>query len=171
VAEIDLVQTVTNLGNSVEVLRVNFATEKSTGDWCNAIVARLDYGTAGDANGGMAAPLCSELNLPAKTQGGGAYYVLDLELNCPENFVAASNHINGLINLAIWGDATAIASWEDEGYVMRFDGFTADTGNVIGANTAGKTTLDFENWVPIRIRIGDDDYYLVAAKAITATAG
>ena len=39
-----------------------------------------------------------------------------------------------------------------------------------GANIAEKTTLDFTNWVPIKVLIGSTAYYMVAAQTIGATA-
>lgn len=39
-----------------------------------------------------------------------------------------------------------------------------------GSNTAEKTTLDFENWVPIKVTLNDGVHYIVAAQGVTASA-
>jgi len=155
-ATINLEQDADTWTSKIEAFRVNVESEYITGDWTNAIVARIDYGTNGDARGGMVAPLCSELNYPGKACAGvgGAYYVLDLEMNCPTNFTVGTNlsYPNAWVNFGIWGDATAISSWEDYGFILRFDGFTSATGNVIYNNT-------------IRSRISSTSWYIPLSDA------
>jgi len=81
----------------------------------------------------MVAPLVSELSLPPQTIIGGAYYLLDLELDAPTSYL---NHMNqayptAYINFALWGNATAMASIEDYGFLWHTDGFTAAASNIL----------------------------------------
>lgn len=79
--------------------------------------------------------------------------------------------ILSFLRVAVGGNATGIADIEDDAAFIEFNGFTAASGNVIGANTAGSTTLDFANWIPIRIKIGATVHYLIAAQTVSATGG
>jgi len=45
-----------------------------TGSWCNAVVGAITYSATGSAGGGMAAPICSELNMQPAASSGGSYY-------------------------------------------------------------------------------------------------
>jgi hypothetical protein len=133
---IDHTQTALTAG-IIEALRVNIDANVQTGTWANAIVGRINYGASGSAAGGMCAPICAELNLPGANQSGGGYYVIDLELNAAENFVHGANasYATAWINCGLWGDATAMGSFEDNGVLFRFDGFTAASGNMISADS------------------------------------
>lgn len=133
-------QTQTGAGSTIlEAFRVNIDSEVRTGSWANAIVGRMDYGTTGDAAGGMAASICAEMNMPAKDHHviGGDYHMLDLELNCPTNFSHNTSGSYGIsfINIGLWGNATAIGTYEDYGWLLRTDGFTAGAGNVLSATS------------------------------------
>ena len=68
------------------------------------------------------------------------------------------------------GHADGIADVEDDAALFEFNGFTAASGNMIGANTATEDQLNFTNWVPIRIKIGSTTYYMVAAQTIAAVS-
>jgi len=133
VFNINMTQTGASATKILEAFRVNIDANVMTGDWVNAIVARVDYGAVGDAAGGMVAPFCSELSLPAKTPAGGMYIVADLELDAPTNHLNHGNsaYPTAFLNMAIWGDATAIASEEDYAYFFRTDGFTGAAGNMV----------------------------------------
>jgi hypothetical protein len=132
---INFTQTGASATKILEALRVNIDANVQTGDWVNAVVARVDYGVVGDASGGMVAPLCAELSLPARTPAGGAYYVADLEMEAPENHLNHGNasYPTAWLNFAIYGNGTAIASEEDNAYFIRTDGFTGAASNMISA--------------------------------------
>jgi hypothetical protein len=151
---IQLTQTGASASKILEAFRVNIDANVMTGDWVNAIVARVDYGNSGSAAGGMVAPLCAELSLPSGTPSGGAYYVADLEMEAPENHVEHGNvsFPTAWLNFAIYGNSTAIGSVEDYGFLMRLDGFTSGTGNILYNNT-------------IRNRIGSTTWYLPMSSA------
>lgn len=67
------------------------------------------------------------------------------------------------------GHANGIADVDDDAAMIELIGFTAGSGNMVSANTAGKSTLDFTNWVTLRIKIGATVYYIPAAQTIGAT--
>jgi hypothetical protein len=138
----------------IEALRVNIDANVATGNWTNAVVARVDYGATGNANGGMVAPLCAELSLPPAALSGGAYYVADLEIEAPENYVSHGNVSlpTAWFNIATYGNATAIASLEDNAFLFRTDGFTSASGNMIYNNT-------------IRARVGSTTWYMPLSSA------
>ena len=91
VGNINLVPTVATAG-VLEALMVNITSAVRTGIWTNAIVGRIDFGTLGDAAGGMAAAICAEMNLPGKATPGGALYCLDLEINARANATVVPGH-------------------------------------------------------------------------------
>lgn len=157
------IQTADTRANQTEVFVAEFETDYESGDWSNAIVGRIDYQTTGDAAGGMAAPICSELNYPGKACAGvgGAYYVLDLEMNCPTNFTVGTNlsYPNAWINFGLWGNATAMADWETQGFLFRTDGFKALAGSII---SAGAHTL--------RVRVEDSAGAAASRYLVMSTA-
>ena len=150
--------THTGAGAAVlEALRVNIDSEVRTGSWANAIVGRINYGTAGDAAGGMAAAICAEMNLPGRNVSGigGSYHALDLEMNAPENYVANSGNAYpvSFLRFGIWGNGTAVASFEDNGFILQFADFTAAAGNVLSATSQ-----------TLRVLVGSTDRYLVLSQ-------
>ncbi|MCK4464391.1 MAG: hypothetical protein KAU83_01670 [Bacteroidales bacterium] len=54
-----------------------------TGSWCNAIVGVITYSATGSAGGGMAAPICSEMNMQPAVSSGGSYYSVHSYFNVP----------------------------------------------------------------------------------------
>lgn len=67
------------------------------------------------------------------------------------------------------GDADGRADVDDDAFLMELSGFTADSGHTVGANTEASTTLDFANWIPLKIDIGGTTHYIVAAQTVAAT--
>ena len=107
-----------------EVLRASLESEYITGDYVHAIVGRIDYGTDGDASGGMAAAICAEMNMPAKSYAsiGGPCYSLACEFNCPTSFVAGERAVYPLafIKFGAWGGA--VTEFDDEGSLFHITG-------------------------------------------------
>lgn len=120
-----------------ETLRVTYESEYYTGDWVNAIVGRIDYGDAGDARGGMAAAICAEMNMPAKSYAsiGGPCYSLDCEFNCPTDFVAGDRVVYPIafIKFGSWGGAKT--QFDTEGYLFHTEGLTAGSGGLLSENS------------------------------------
>jgi len=132
--------TQTGAGIISEGLYAQVIADVRTGSWVNGIVGRVDYstGSTGDAGGGMAAAICAEINLPARTPSGGAYYAIDLEIEAPENFSSITNPTGfpmAFLRTGLWGNGTATANWQDYGYIFHFDDITDATGNVWFDNT------------------------------------
>ena len=129
-AEIDHTQTGAN-ATIVEVLRVNLDSEVQTGSWANAIVGRINYGTAGDAGGGVAAGVCGEMNLPAKsmTGVGGIYYCFDAEMNVPSGCTLqdSTTKFAAFMKFGAWGSG----NFNDYGYLFHIDGLTAATDDLL----------------------------------------
>jgi len=158
--EITHTQTVQTTGVN-ECLYVDFESAVQTGNWTNAIVGRLNYTAPGNANGGMAAAICSELSLAGAAQTGGAYYSLDVELDCPTSFTCAGNKDLpvAMQKFGVWGNSTAITSFETNGYLFHLDGFTAGNDKIFA------TVGDVAAAGTLRINIGGTDYYILIATA------
>ncbi len=132
--------TQTGAGAISEAFYAKVIADVQTGSWVNGIVGRVDYstGSTGDAGGGMAAAICAEINLPAKSPSGGAYYAFDAEIEAPENFSSITNPTSfpmAFMRTGLWGNGTAKANWEDYGYIFHFDDITDASGNVWYDNT------------------------------------
>ena len=152
--QLNYTQTGASWTKIIEALRVNIDANVITGDWTNAIVARINYGASGNASGGMTAPFVSELSLMPGGMSGGAYYLLDLEVEAPASFTHHGNasYPSAYMNLAVWGNATAIGEWEANAHLFRTDGYTDATGNLWYDNT-------------IRVHIEGTDWFLPMSTA------
>ena len=154
---LNISQTQTGDGAAIlEALRVNIASAVQTGSWANAIVGRIAYsGATGDAGGGMAAALCGEVVLPAITGPAGQYFVADLEFDAQEDYSANSGtgYPTAYIRYGLFGNATAIASFEDDAYFMHVaNDFTDASGNMWFDNT-------------LRIQIESTDWFIPLSDA------
>jgi len=154
-AEINYTQTVATTG-AIEALRVNIDTEVQTGSWANAIVGRIDYGAAGDARTGMAAAICAEVSLPAKTTPGGQIFCFDAEINAPTSATVATAHYTGFMNFGLWGNATAVTSFCTNGYLFALQGVDAAGAGLI-FDTIGSATPTHE----LRIMINSTPYFIM----------
>jgi len=67
------------------------------------------------------------------------------------------------------GHANGKADVDDDAALIELNGFTLGSGNLVSANTASKTTLDFTNWVTLRVLIGSTMHYIPAAQTIGAS--
>jgi len=140
-----------------EALYVSISSEYMTGDWTNAIVGRIDYGTAGNANGGMAAAICGEMNMMAAAQTGGAYYAADLEMNCPTSFVHGANDSLpvAFLKFGLWGGAKG--EFDDHGFLFHIDGLT-DGGTHCFDTTANLNNAQID--ASLKILVGASTYYI-----------
>ena len=155
VANFNLVPTVASAG-ILEALMVNITSGVRTGSWANAIVGRIDYGTTGDAAGGMAAAICGEINLPGKATPGGALYCFDAEMNARENATVVGGHIVAFQKFGLWGNAAAITSFNENGYLFHIEGLgAAGAGKIF--DTIGSATPTHE----LRIKIDAVDYFIM----------
>lgn len=126
-----------SLSKITEVMKVILNSEYTTGDWVNAILGRIDYGSAGDATGGMAAAICAEVNLPAKScaSGSGAIYPLDCEIEAPTSYVSDGNPNTpvAFMKFGLWGSAATQV--DSGGYFFHTAGLTAGAGNILSLNS------------------------------------
>ena len=68
------------------------------------------------------------------------------------------------------GNANGRADVDDDAVLMELIGFTAGASNMVdNSDGTGGTTLDFDNVVKLRIRIGSTLYYIPAAQSINVT--
>ncbi|MBC8180488.1 hypothetical protein H8E88_05120 [candidate division KSB1 bacterium] len=157
VRTVTITQTHTGDGAAIlEPLRVDINSAVQTGSWANAIVGAINYsGATGDAGGGLAAAMCSEVTLPAISSPAGSYYAHDFEFNAQASYVANTGSAFNVayLRFGLYGDATAKASFEDEAYFMRVTSeFTDATGNMWYDNT-------------LRIQIETTDWYIPLSSA------
>ncbi|GAG95222.1 unnamed protein product, partial [marine sediment metagenome] len=103
-----ITQTITTGGAAIsEALRVEIVTPVQTGSWADAIVGVINYGTDGDAGGGMAAAVCGEIGFPDRDVHtlGGNYYCFDAEMNIPTNAVLnnSTSYFPAFMRFGLWG--------------------------------------------------------------------
>ncbi|GAF87841.1 unnamed protein product, partial [marine sediment metagenome] len=80
---------------------------------------------------------CFEFTLPASDLPGGAFPCIELEMTCPASGYTAANIKPSFIFMNTTGDTRGV--FEDNGAMWQFGtGFTAATGNIVGA---GYSTL------------------------------
>ena len=142
-----------------EVMYIDFESSVSTGDWTNAIVGRINYTAPGNANGGMAAAICAEMSLMGAAQTGGRYYSLDCEIECPENFTCPANatYPVAFMKFGVWGDATAVNSFEAGGYLFHIDGVATGTDYLFEEVTVTAAAV-FD--AVLKINVGGADYFI-----------
>ena len=138
----------------LEALRVNISSAVQTGSWANAVVARIAYsGATGDAGGGLAAALCSEIVLPAISSPAGSYFAADFEFEAPTSYVANTGDGFNVAFLRFGVYGTTVASFEDEAYFMHIStDFTDASGNMWYDNT-------------LRIQIETTDWFIPLSDA------
>jgi len=151
----NLTQTHTGDGAAIlEALRVDINSAVQTGQWSNAIVGAINYsGAAGDAGGGLAAAMCSEVTLPAISSPGGSYFAHDFEFNAPTSYVANTSDAFNVAFLRFGVYGSTVASFEDEAYFMHLStDFTDASGNMWYDNT-------------LRIQIESTDWFIPLSDA------
>lgn len=164
-------QYITGAGGGGDALRVFSTVQNVAAATVHGAHISLNFGSTGTVTGqGIASR--NTLHLPNKA----------LTSNVTMSAVQAEVYADGsdadpggstilsFIRTAVGGHADGIADIEDDAAWVEFNGFTAASGNMIGANTADACQLDFTNWVPIRIKIGSTVHYLVAAQTVAAVA-
>jgi len=141
---------------TIEALRVNVSSAVQTGSWTNAIVARIAYsGATGDAGGGLAAALCAEVVLPAITGPAGSYFAVDLEFDAQASYVAnaGTGYPTAYIRFGLYGNGSAIASFEDDAYFMQMStDFSSASGNMWYNNT-------------LRVQLETTDFFIALSDA------
>ena len=172
-----ITQTHTGDGAAIlEALRVDINSAVQTGQWSNAIVGAINYsGAAGDAGGGLAAAMCAEVTLPAIASPAGSYFAHDLEFNAPTTYEAnsGSGFNVAYLRFGLYGNATAIASFEDEAYFMKLStDFTDASGNMWYDNTL-RMQIETTDWfIPLSDAEGEySSAYQIDISNITDATG
>lgn len=132
-------------------------TDVVLGSNFQALKAYAEYGSNGRCLG-LSAALVAEMKTPNATIAGGNYYVAELEYVAGGSNTATSPQGSqaGFIYMAQSGDADG--DFDDNGYLFRLEGCTADSGHIYdtSASTAtGDATL--------KINIGGATKYLLVA--------
>lgn len=161
----------TGAGGGGEALRAFTTVEDVAAGTAHGAHISLSFGDTGTVTGQGIANRCT-LHMPS----------VALTSNVTMSAVQAEIYADGsatdpggstilsFIRTAVGGHADGIADIEDDAAFVEFNGFTAASGNMIGANTSDECQLNFTNWVPIRIKIGSTVHYLVAAQTVAAVS-
>jgi hypothetical protein len=151
--ELTLTMTAAATANSIEAFAVIVESEVRTGNWCNAILGKIDYGDAGFVTG-LAGVICAELDMPGAAIGAGSYACFEAELIVP----TSADGFGTTVPVAFFvGNASGagVAEWRASGYVFNFTGLgSAGSSNILQANTDQPTHA-------IRILIDGTPYYLL----------
>lgn len=145
--------TAASTANEVENFASIVTSAVRTGDWCNAILGKVDYSTAGFATG-IAGAICAEIDLAPVAIGAGSYCCFEAEINVP----ASSTGFGSTVPLAFltgnaWG--AGVAAWRSGGYVFNFTGLgSVGSSNIIQANTDQATHA-------IRVLIDGTPYFML----------
>lgn len=132
-------------------VRAYMETDVALGAWANAFKGEIDFKTSGGVTG-LGSAVLAEMTLAGGAMSAGTYGVLELELNCPEDW-SGSVPVS-FMHASFQGDTAD--NFDDYGYLLNIQGATIGSGHLVQENTAGDATH------AIRIKIGATDYYLMA---------
>jgi len=148
-----------------------FAKVEASVSNSNGAHISLDLGASGVVTG-LGVGVNGQLALPDATVTGGTYAALQSEIYVGGDATDPSAVTElSFLRFSLGGSsATGVGAVEDKSYLMVLEGVTAASGNMVGANTAGATTLTFTNWVPIKIKIDGVEHFMAAARTVAATS-
>ena len=78
-------------------------------------------------------------------------------------------YIEGAVTTGILIASSATTGISLTGTITNAFAFPAADTAPSGSNTSGSSTLDFANWVPVKVTIGGVAHYMVAAQTVSAT--
>jgi len=134
VRSISLTDTVGAANGIHEGIRSHVTSAFMTGSWCNAVVGVITYSAAGSAGGGMAAPICSEMNMQPAASSGGSYYSVHSYFNVPTSAElidsTAFNYAFEAYELA----GGAKGEFDDYGDFWHIVGLTPLVDHILSAN-------------------------------------
>lgn len=160
---------ITGVGGGGESLRTYTDVENVAGATAHGAHISLGFGTTGSVTGqGIATR--STLHMPSTALGASnvTYSALQAEIYSDGSSSDPAGNLLSFVRLVNGGNATGGADVDDDAAAIEFNGFTAASGNMIGANTAGASTLVFTNWSTLRLRVGTTTYYAPIAQTIAA---
>lgn len=140
--------------NEIENLVSIVTSAVRTGNWCNAIMGKIDYSTAGFATG-IAGVICAELDLAGVTLGAGSYCCFEAELNCPTSLAGLGVSVPvAFLTGNAWG--AGVAEFRDDGYIFNFTGL----GSAAGGKVFDTCTASAASHI-LRILIDGVAYYVM----------
>lgn len=150
---VDTTMTAASTANMVENFASIVTSAVRTGDWCNAILGKIDYSTAGFATG-IAGAICAEIDLAPVAIGAGSYCCFEAEINVPTSSTGFGTSVPlAFMTGNAWG--AGVAAWRSGGYVFNFTGLgSAASSNILQANTDQPTHA-------IRVLIDGTPYYML----------
>lgn len=129
----------------------------------------LNFNTTGKLTG-LGVAMRATLHIPNQAMsGGGNYAAIQAEIYSD----GSSSDPAGMTEFSMFrvvNDGSAKDDVDDDCKFLAFNGWTAGSGHMIGANTAGAGTLTFTNWKLIKIDVEGEIHYIPIAKTIAATA-
>lgn len=157
-------------GGGGEALRVFTNVTDITAGTAHGAHVSLNFGTSGKLTGqGIATR--STLHMPATALPASnvTYSALQAEIYSDGAASDPAGNLLSAIRVVNAGNATGMADVDDDTALFELNGWTAASGNMVGANYATAAAIAYTNWVPLRIRIGTTDHYIVAAQTVTNT--
>jgi hypothetical protein len=130
---------------SGEVAQFILTSNVKTGEWANAILAKIDYSTSGLAHG-IAGVVCAELDLPGSTVTRGTYCLWESEINCPASCNMGGNPIV-VMRLNSWGSQKA--QFDTVGYLWELTGISSGASN-LWYDHQGSAPANVEEWIRVK---------------------
>jgi hypothetical protein len=145
--------------NMIEAFKVKVVANVQTGNWCNALMGKIDYSTSGFVTG-LAGVVCAELSLPASNaaSAGGDYSVYEAEIDCPTSCDMGSRPII-VFEINSWGGAKG--EFDDNGYLFDISGVTSGSDHFYYDNTSNAADAF------LRCRINGATYYMPLSDSTT----
>lgn len=137
--------TVLSATNQIEVAQFILTSNVKTGEWANAILAKIDYSTSGFAHG-IAGVVCAELDLPGSTVSRGTYCLWESEINCPASCNMGGNPIH-VMRISSWGAEKA--QFDAVGYLFELTGISSGASNLWYDNQ-GSAPANVEEWIRVK---------------------
>lgn len=157
-------------GGGGEALRAFTTVEDITAGTAHGAHVSLNFGTSGKLTGqGIATRSTLHMPSTALPASNVTYSALQAEIYSDAATSDPAGNLLSAIRVVNAGNATGMEDVDDDAALLHLTGWTAGAGNMVGANYETATAIAFTNWVPLRIRIGTTDHYIVAAQAVTNT--
>jgi len=116
-----------------------------TGSWANAVVGVITYSATGSAGGGMAAPICSEMNMQPAASSGGSYYSVHSYFNTPTSATLIDSTAFNYAFEKYEAAGGAVIQFDLYGLLWHIVGLTDATTKIWYDNTL-KIQIDTTKW-------------------------
>lgn len=163
----------TGTGGGGEALRVFTTVNANCGTAHGAHISLNFLNTAGASEtSGLGVAGRNTLHIPnvASWAPTGTYAAVQAEIYSDGSLSDPAGMTKlSFLRIVNGGNATGRADVDDDAFLMELSGFTNASGNMVSGNTAAQSTLDFTNWVTLKIDIGGTTHYIPAAQTIGAS--